>query len=122
MNQEPEIQNGAANWLERQLAALNALYHRFGREGFREQPLADVNLLLSSKELQFRDMPKHNLSAEQQAANRQLELEISDIRAYVKGQVAGISLADLRAYRQPDRTQQHEQQRQYRPRDRGMER
>lgn len=110
------------NWLERKLAALNALYHKFGRDGFREQPLADVNLLLSSKELQFRDMPKHNLTAEQQAANRQLELEIGDIRSYVKSQVAGISLADLRSFRQPDRPQQQEQQRQYKPRDRGMER
>ncbi len=119
MNQDAEAQNGTGNWLERKLAALDALYHRFGRDGLKDQPLADVQLFLSSKEMQFRDAAKHILTAEQQAANRALELEIRDLTAYLKGQVAGLSLADLRSFRQPDRTQQHEQQRQYKPRDRG---
>lgn len=88
----------------------------------RANRFVDVQLLLSSRELQFRDTPKHNLSTEQQAANRQLDLEIGDIRAYVKSQVAGLTLADLRAYGQAERPQQQEQQRQYKPRDRGMER
>lgn len=116
MDQEPEAQNGAVNWLERKLAALNALYRKFGRDGFREQPLADVNLLLFSKELQFRDAPKHNLTAEQQAANRQLELEIMDIRAYVKGQTAGLTLDHLRALA-PSGQERHQEH--YRQKGRG---
>lgn len=118
-----ELESGAdGSYLEKRLAALEALYRRYGRDGLKDQPIADVALLLSSKELRFRDAPKHSLSAEQQAANRQLELEIGDIRSYVKSQVARLSLADLRSFRQADRPQQHEQQRQFRPRDRGMER
>ncbi len=97
------------NWLEKRLAALGALYAKFGREGLKDQPIAEVGLLLSSKELQFRDTPKHNLTAEQQAGNRQLELEIRDLTAYVKGQVAGLSLADLRSYRPAERPQQQQQ-------------
>lgn len=107
------------NWLEKRLAALNALYAKFGREGLKDQPIAEVGLLLSSKELQFRDAQKHNLTAERQAANRQLELEIRDLTAYVKGQVAGLSLTDLRSYRPPERS--HQQQ--FKPKSRdGMER
>ncbi len=115
MTDEPE----QGNWLERKLVALNALYTKFGTQGFRDQPLAEVNLLLVSKELQQRDSAKHNLTAEQQAENRQRELEICDIRNYVKGQVAGLSLADLRSYRPPDRPQQ---QQQFKQKNRGMER
>jgi len=84
-----------------------------------------VNLLLSSKELQFRDAAKgRNLGEEQKAANRRLELEIKDLTAYMKGQLAGLSLSDLRAFRQPNRPQQRDKQRQFKPRDRdqGMER
>lgn len=107
------------NWLERKLVALDALYRKFGRDGFRDQPLVDVSLLLSSKEMQFRDTAKgHDLNESQKAANRQLEMEIGDIRSYIKGQTTGLSLADLRSYRQPDWPQQHQQQ-QFRQRDRG---
>jgi hypothetical protein len=84
-------QEQPGHWLERKTAALDALYHRFGRDGFKDQQLADVQLLLSFKELQFRDAAKgRDLSETQKAANRQLELEINDIRAYVKGYVAGL--------------------------------
>jgi len=120
MSQEAEPQNPAGNWLERKIAALHALYHRFGREGLKDQPIADVGMLLSSKELQFRDAAKgRDLGEEQKAANRQLELEIKDLTAYMKGQLAGLSLSDLRSFRQADRPQQHDQQRQFKPRDRG---
>lgn len=120
MDQEPEVQNGAGHWLQKRLAALDAIYHRFGRDSLKNQPIADVGLLLSSKELQFRDAAKgRDLGEEQKAANRQLELEIKDLTAYIKGQLTGLSLADLRSFRQPDRTQQNEQQRQLKPRDQG---
>jgi hypothetical protein len=113
-------------WLEKLIAGLDALHQRFGaREGLKNQPIADVGLLLSSKELQLRDTPKgRDLSEPQKAANRQLELEVKDLTAYVKGQLVGISLADLRSSAQPERTRQHEQQRQPNPkgRDQGMER
>jgi hypothetical protein len=119
MKPDPE-QPPSESWLEKKLAALNALYTKFGTQGFRDQPLSDVNLLLVSKELQQRDAPKHNLTAEHQAANRQRELEIGDIRGYMKSQVAGLSLADLRSYRPAERPQQ-QQQFKHKNRD-GMER
>ena len=113
------------SWLEKLIAALDALYHRFGRDGLKNQPLADVGLLLSSKELQLRDAAKgRDLSEQQKAANRQLELEIKDVRAYVQGQLVGLSLADLRSSPRPERVRQHEQDRQASPsgRNQGMER
>ncbi len=96
MGPQPERQAGAS-WLERKLASLDALYRRFGRDGLKDHSVADVGLLLSSKELQLR-----------KAANRQLELEIKDLTAYMKGQLAGVSLSDLRSLRQPDRPRQNE--------------
>jgi len=121
MGQEAEPLNPAGNWLERKIATLDALYRRFGaREGLKDQPIADVGLLLSSKEMQFRDAAKgRDLGEDQKAANRQLELEIKDLSAYMKGQLAGLSLSDLRSFRQADRPQQQDQQRQFKPRDRG---
>jgi hypothetical protein len=90
---------------------LDALYHRFGREGLKDQTLADVRLLHSSKELQLRDAAKgRDLGEDQKAANRQLELEIKDLAGYVKSQLAGVSLSDLRSFQQPDRPRQHEPQ------------
>jgi hypothetical protein len=47
---------------------------------------------------------------DQKAANRQLVLEIKDLTAYMKGQLVGLSLSDLRSLRQPDRPRQHELQ------------
>jgi hypothetical protein len=110
MGPEREQQSGAS-WLEKKLATLNALYHRFGREGLKDQPLADVGLLLSSKELKLRDAAKSpDLGEDQKAANRQLVLEIKDLTAYMKGQLVGLSLSDLRSLRQPDRPRQTEPQ------------
>jgi hypothetical protein len=122
MDQEPEAQNGSANWLEKRIAALDGLYHRYGRDGLKDQPIGDVSLLLSSKELQFRDAAKgRDLGEEQKAANRRLELEIKDLTAYMKGQLAGLSLADLRSFRQADRPLPVEQFKQ-KDRANGMER
>ncbi|HEV3258340.1 MAG TPA: hypothetical protein VG013_15780, partial [Gemmataceae bacterium] len=73
---------GGGSWLERKLSALEALYHKFGREGLKDHSPADVGLLLSSKELQLRDAAKsRDLAENQKAANRQLELEIKDLTA-----------------------------------------
>src|SRR5438093_1120464 len=101
-DRDPEALTTTESWLEKLVAGLDALYQRFGaREGLKNQPIADVGLLLSSKELQFRDAPKgRDLSEQQKAANRQLELEVKDLTAYVKGQLAGLNLSDLRSYRQ----------------------
>jgi hypothetical protein len=108
MGKERESQAGGS-WLEKKLASVEALYRRFGREGLKDHPLADVGLLLSAKELQLRDAAKsRDLGEDQKANNRQLELEIKDLTAYVKGQLAGVSLSDLRSFRQPDRPRQNE--------------
>lgn len=110
MKKEQEPQAGGS-WLERKLSTMDALYRRFGREGLKDHSVADVGLLLSSKELHLRDAAKsRDLGEEQKAANRQLELEIKDLTAYMKGQLAGISLSDLRSFRQPDRQRQQEPQ------------
>jgi len=110
MGQQREPQIGES-WLERKLSTLAALYHKFGREGLKDYPLADVGLLLSSKELQLRDVAKSSdLSDDQKAAKRKLELEVKDLTAYMKGQFAGLSLSDLRSFRQPDRPRQNEPQ------------
>ena len=78
MGQEREPQGGGS-WLERKLSVLEALYRKFGREGLKDQPIADVGLLLSSKELQLSDAAKsRDLGEDQKAANRQLALEIKD--------------------------------------------
>jgi len=110
MVQEREPQRGGS-WLEKKLAGLEALYRRFGREGLKDHSLADVGLLLSSKELQLRDAAKsRDLGEDQKVENRHLELEIKDLTAYVKGELAGLSLSDLRSFRQPDRQRQSEPQ------------
>ena len=110
MGQEREPQGGGS-WLEKKLSTMDAIYRRFGREGLRDHPIADVGLLLSLKELRLRDAAKsRDLGEDQKAANRQLELEIKDLTAYMKGQLAGVSLSDLRSFRQPDRQRQNEPQ------------
>jgi hypothetical protein len=116
MSDDPE----RGNWLERRLATLEALYQRFGRDGFRGQSVADVNLLLTAKELQFRDTAEPSLTAEQQAARRHLELEVRDIRAYLRGQVTGLSLADLRGSGRAKR-QRQDRERPFRSGEGGME-
>src|ERR1700687_620359 len=110
MGQERGPQGGGS-WLERKLAALEALYRKFGRDGLKDHSVTDVGLLLSSKELQLRDAAKsRDGGQEQKAANRELEREIKDLTAYMKGQLAGVSLSDLRSFRQPDRPRQNEPQ------------
>jgi hypothetical protein len=112
MRKEPEPQAGGS-WLEKKLSTMDALYRRFGREGLKDHPVADVGLLLSSKELQLRDAAKgRDLGEDQKAANRQLEMEIKDLTAYMKGQLASVGLSDLRSFRQPDRPRQTEPQKQ----------
>jgi hypothetical protein len=101
----------ADTWLAKKLATLEALYRRYGRDGLKDQSIVDVGLLLSSKELQLRDTAKsRDLSEDQKAENRQVELEVKDLTAYVKGQLAGFSLSDLRSFRRPDRPRQNEPQ------------
>jgi hypothetical protein len=110
MGQEREPQRGGG-WLQKKLAVLDALYRKFGREGLKDHPLADVRLLLSSKELELRDAVKSpELGEDQKAANRNLELEIKDLSAYMRGELAGLGLSDLRTFRQSDRPRHYEPQ------------
>ena len=81
------------SWLEDRLTRLDAVYRRFGRDGLREYPLQDINLLLSAKELEYRDAPKGKDQSEtQKAENRRLELEIKDLASHVNAYLAGASL------------------------------
>jgi hypothetical protein len=108
MGQQRE-QNGEKSWLEKKVEALEALYHRFGRDGLKDHALADLRLLLSAKELQLRDAAKsRDLGEDQKQANRRLELEIKDLVTYLKGQLSGLSLSDLRSAPQPERARPNE--------------
>jgi hypothetical protein len=121
---EPKTKSPAKSWLETRLIALDALYRRFGRDGLKDQPISDVRLLLAAKELQARDAVREKaMSNQQMAANRGLELEITDLTAYVKSLAAGLSLADLRSSRQYDQPkQQVEQERSWPLKNRGQSR
>lgn len=94
MAEQNENQIASGNsWLDDRLARLDAVYRRFGRDGLREYPLQDISLLLSAKELEYRDAPKgRDQSETQKADNRRLELEIRDLTSHVNAYLAGASL------------------------------
>lgn len=101
------------SWLQDRLAKLQAIYSKLGRAGLSEHPLADVNLLLQHKQLQFRDMPRRDLSEGEKKAAREMELEIRDLTAYVRSQVALVtptSLHELRQYGERTQAQSTQQQ------------
>lgn len=81
------------SWLDDRLTRLDAVYRRFGRDGLREYSLQDISLLLSAKELEYRDAPKGKDQSEaQKAENRRLELEIKDLTSHLNAYLAGASL------------------------------
>lgn len=81
------------SWLDDKLVRLDAVYQRFGRDGLKDYSLQDVSLLLSAKELEFRDAPKgRELPEMQKAVNRRLELEIKDLTCHLNSHLAGASL------------------------------
>lgn len=87
-----------STWLDDRIARLDAVYRRFGRDGLRDYPLQDVNLLLSAKELEYRDLPRgRDQSDAQKADNRRLELEIQDLSSHVNAYLAGASLPARKA-------------------------
>ena len=94
MSEQKENQCASGgSWLEDRIARLDAVYRRFGREGLRDYPLQDISLLLSAKELEYRDAPKgRDLSETQKAENRRLELEIKDLASHLNAYLAGASL------------------------------
>jgi hypothetical protein len=112
--------NGGKSWLEQQIAKLDALYQLHGRDGLKEQPLTDVCLLLSSKELAFRDAPKRDIGEREKEANRRLELEIKDLSGLVNAQLAMANAQRSRPPLQPGAPQQA-QKFEPKQRDRGRE-
>jgi len=94
MGEQKEKKGASGNsWLDDRLARLDAVYRRFGREGLREYPLHDISLLLSAKELEYRDAPKGPSQSEtQKAENRRLELEITDLSSHLNSYLAAASL------------------------------
>lgn len=98
MSEQHENQKASDNsWLDDRLTRLNAVYRRFGRDGLHEYPLQDISLLLSAKELEYRDAPKgHNQSEAQKAENRRLELEIKDLASHLNSHLAGAGLQERR--------------------------
>lgn len=114
------------SWLDDRLAKLEATYRRFGRDSLREFSMADVRLLLASKELAYRDAPKgRDLTEASKAENRRAELEIADLRAFMQAEFAGSGLSALQRFaRQQDGDRRPPQPDQTKPkdRDRGYER
>src|SRR5262245_18502575 len=96
------MENETGSSLQDKLTRMDAVYQQFGRDGMKDFSLPEVSLLLRSKELAFRDMPKgRDLGDGEKAAARQLELEINDLTAFVKSQMALVvpnSLQGLRQY------------------------
>jgi hypothetical protein len=93
--------------------ALDALHKKYGRDGLKDQPLADVAMLLASKELNFRDAPKGQAASEEQrAANRALELEIRDLAGSVNSQLAAANVLASRYPRLFGQSQQQDQHKQ----------
>lgn len=100
MSQDQQQPESSRSWLEDRLERLGAVYRKFGRAGLAEHPLPDVNLLLQAKALAFRDLPKgRDLTERQKAESRQLELEVSDLTAYVHSQLALVGSPGLRLVR-----------------------
>lgn len=99
MAEQNENQGASGNsWLDDRLARLDAVYRRFGRDGLRDYPLQDISLLLSAKELEYRDAPKgQNQSETQKAENRRLELEIKDLASHLNAHLAGAGLQERRS-------------------------
>ncbi len=75
--------------LETMLARLEALYTKFGRDGLRDASIADVQLLLYSKQLALEAGMGKGMNAE---ANQLLKLEIHDLTYYVKTQIAALQM------------------------------
>jgi hypothetical protein len=117
--QQNEPDSGKS-WLQEKLTRLEAIYQRFGRDGLREHPLPEVNLLLQQKMLEFRDLPKgRDLEDQQKAESRRLELEINDLTGFVNSQLALVSspgLRVLRGFGGQTQQQQPSQQRGYQKR------
>jgi hypothetical protein len=99
MVEQNENQVASGNsWLDDRLARLDAVYRRFGRDGLREYPLQDISLLLSAKELEYRDAPKgRDQSETQKAENRRLELEIKDLASHLNAHLASAGLQERRS-------------------------
>ena len=94
MAEQKENQGASGNsWLEDRLARLDAMYRRFGRDGLRDYPLHDISLLLSAKQLEYRDSPKGSGQSEsQKAENRRLELEITNLASHLNSYLASANL------------------------------
>ncbi|MCE9564630.1 MAG: hypothetical protein K8U57_21560 [Planctomycetes bacterium] len=85
--------------LEDKLAVMDHVYKRYGRDGLKEYALADLTLFLDAKQLAFRDAPKgFNVSEDQKAANRLLELQLKDLTGYINTQLAGANLSVLQRF------------------------
>ena len=120
MDQGRKPQNAAGNWLEKRLATLDVLYRRFGREGLEDQPLSDVGLLLSSKELQLRDAAHgRDLDEAQQAAKARAGAGDQGFGGLPEGVACRPQPCRASSFRQAERPQQQDQQRPFKPKDRG---
>lgn len=99
MDEQNENRSTSGNsWLNDRLTRLDAVYRRFGRDGLQEYSLQDINLLLSAKELEYRDTPKgQNQSETQKAENRRLELEIKDLTSHVNAHLASAGLQERKS-------------------------
>lgn len=118
-NNHGERLESKGSQLEATLVKLEAIYKRFGRDGLKEYQLADVQLLLYSKQLSLEAVNGKGLNDAEAEANRLLKLEVQDLTFYVKSQIAALqmphSLSQLRqaakSYDFKPKTRNHEHER-----------
>jgi hypothetical protein len=78
--------------LKTTLAKLEALYKKFGRDGLKDFPIADVQLLLYAKQLELEAANGRPVNDAQAKATRLLKLEVHDLTYYVKTQIAALQM------------------------------
>ncbi len=112
---EPDLGGSGTSALENKLNAMDAVYKRYGRDGLKDYPIADVTMLLASKQLELRDLPKgREVGESQKEANRLLELEIRDLSCVMDSHIASAGFNSIQRFVRPP---QQDFKQAYKPKD-----
>ena len=105
--------------LEQKLLRLGKVYERYGRDALKDYSLTDVQLLLSSKELDLQAAFGRQPGDPQSV--RLLTLEVADLAGYVRSQFAALRPANGMTHAQMRQHQPRQGQQHTRPHDRGRD-
>jgi hypothetical protein len=76
------------SFLAKHIDRLKGLYGRFGREGLRHCPPADVRLLLAAKKLEMAELPDRpsgrGVTEPELAVRHRMHLEVQDLTALAR--------------------------------------